>query len=497
MGSDFMNISMSIEQNITNLKETFKGDEMVAFRELKAAGLNNLRCCLVYVDGMANKEIINRDIINPILRSNINFSNSEDSILEIFEKQIINSCGLQMTKDLDNIMKSVLYGDTALFIDGAPQVIILSTIGWEKRSIEEPGSETVSKGPKEGFTESLNVNISLIRKRIKNPDLKFIFKEVGTRTKTKLCICYIQGIASEKILNELIKRVDSINLDGIIDSKYIQESIKDSRYSIFNTVGDTERPDIVAAKLLEGRVALICDGSPSALTVPFVFIEYFQANEDYYNDYEFASYNRITRIFGFFLSTSVPAIYVALVTFHQELIPTSLILSIYAARQTIPFPSVVEAFLMLIAFGIFKEAGIRTPKAIGQALGIVGTLILGDAAVNARFISAPIVIVVALTGISALMIPKALGPSLMLRYIFLFFAAFLGFYGYFICVEFLFLYLFSLRSFGIPYMLSTTTYNPQDIKDTAIRVPWEHMILRPKIAKDRVRQSSGKPNGGN
>jgi spore germination protein KA len=492
-----MNITMSIEQNINSLKEVFKGDEMVAFRELKAAGLNNLRCCLVYVDGMANKEIINRDIINPILSNSINFSSTEENILDIFEKQIINSCGLQKTKNFESITKSIIYGDTALFIDGAPSAIILSTIGWERRSIQEPESETVVKGPREGFTESLNVNISLIRKRIKSPGLKFIFKEIGTRTRTKICICYIQGIADVKILNEVVKRVDSINIDGIVDSKYIQESIKDNRYSIFTTIGDTERPDIVAAKLLEGRFALICDGSPSVLTVPFVFIEYFQTNEDYYNDYAFQSYNRLTRLFGFFLSTSVPAIYVALVTFHQELIPTSLILSIYSARQTIPFPSVVEAFLMLIAFGIFTEAGIRTPKAIGQALGIVGTLILGDAAVNARFVSAPIVIVVALTGISALMIPKALGPSLILRYVFLLFAAFLGLYGYFLSVEFLFLYLCSIKSFGVPYMLSTTSYNPQDIKDTAIRVPFENMKLRPKlIAKDRVRQSSGKPNGG-
>lgn len=244
---------------------------------------------------------------------------------------------------MDNIINGIVYGKTILFIDGFDEVLSINTIGWQTRSISEPQSETIVRGPREGFTESINLNLTLIRRRVLSPNLKFEFMRIGTQTKTQICVCYIDGIAKEAIHKKLMKRLNDIDIDSILDSGYIEELIKDAPYSPFRTVINTERPDVVAGKLLEGRFAVVCDGSPVVLTLPTIFAEVFQSNEDYYDNFLYSSFNRFLRWLGFFLGTSVPAIYVAIVTFHQELLPTPLLINIYAARNGVPFPSIVEA----------------------------------------------------------------------------------------------------------------------------------------------------------
>ncbi|MEL7597183.1 MAG: spore germination protein [Clostridiaceae bacterium] len=327
----------------------------------------------------------------------------------------------------------------------------------------------------------MDTNISLIRRKINSPELKFKYKDLGKITKTKICICYIEGLVSKEILEDLNSRLDKIKIDGILESGYIEEKIKDHPYSIFDTIGNTERPDVVAAKLLEGRIALICDGTPSVLTIPFVFIEYFQSSEDYNNNFIYGSFNRILRITGFILSTSVPAIYTALVTFHQELIPTQLILSIAAARKGTPFPTIIEAIFMIAIFEILREAGTRLPKNVGQAISIVGALVLGEAAVSAGFVSAPIVIVVAITSISKFSVPKMAIVIMVIKSIFLLLPGFLGLYGYIFGMIGLSLYLFSMKSFGVEYMLKFGSMSKEDLKDQAIRVPWEFMKNKSKF----------------
>jgi len=275
-------------------------------------------------------------------------------------------------------------------------------------------------------------------------------------------------------------RLNNIDIDGILDSGYIEEIIKDAPYSPFRTIINTERPDVVAGKLLEGRFAVLCDGSPVVLTLPTIFVEVFQSNEDYYDNFLFSSFVRLLRWLCFFIGTSVSAIYVALVTFHKQLIPTPLLISVYAARKGFPFPSIVETMVMMIIFEILKEAGLRMPKYIGGAITIVGTLVLGDAAVNARLVSAPVVIITAITGISSLMLPQVLG-IVEIRIIFLLLSSFLGLYGYIFGVMGLVLHMMSIRSFGIPYMSNIPAFSTQDVKDTIIRAPWWDMYLRPKM----------------
>lgn len=479
--NEFSNIKLvsSLNENINIIKNIFINDTTIVYRELSIGKPVSTKCMLIYIDGMANSQIINENIIKPILLSDISYVNNS-KIMDILMEKVLLTGDNKKCSSIDDIIDDIIYGKTMLFIDGFTEVICISTIGWETRSISEPQSETLVRGPREGFTESMSLNISLIRRRLINPNLKFKFMKIGNQTKTLICVCYIEGIAKEPILEELMKRLNNIDIDSILDSGYIEEMIKDAPYSPFRTIINTERPDVVAGKLLEGRFAVICDGSPIVLTLPSIFLEVFQSNEDYYDNFLYSSFVRSLRWLCFFLGTSVPAIYVALVTFHQEVIPTPLLLSIYSARKGVPFPSFVEAMGMMIVFEILKEAGLRMPKYIGQAISIVGALVLGDAAVNARLVSAPIIIITALTGISSIMLPQVLG-IVEIRIIFLILSSFLGLYGYIFGVMGLVLHMMSIRSFGIPYMINIPSFSAQDVKDTVIRAPWWNMYLRPKL----------------
>ena len=480
-----IHLKKSLRDNIAIFKEIFMNDGTILFRNFETKAPDSIKCCLIFADGMVEKEIINENVLLPIMRHSIPDHIDGSEILDFLINRIVVSGEVKKTVNVDELVGSIVYGDTIVLLDGVKEALIIDTKGWEFRTVSEPLSESVVRGPREGFTESIRVNLSLIRRKIRNSSLKFQFRVLGSRTKTRICLCYLEGVANQKILAELEERLDKIDIDGILETGYIEELIKDAPLSPFRTMGNTERPDVVAGKLLEGRIAVMCDGTPFVLTLPYVFIEHFQASEDYYTNYMYASLNRFFRSAGFFLSTSVPAIYTALVTFHKEMIPTPLLLSITAAREGVPFPTVVEALLMLFVFEIIREAGVRLPSAIGQTVSIVGALVLGEAAVAAKFVSAPMVIVAALTGIAAFLVPKMFGPLVSIRIVFLLLSAFLGLYGYIFGVIGLFIHLMSIRSFGIPYMLNVGSLNKQDLKDTAIRAPWWYMYYRPKLIGDR------------
>lgn len=382
-----------------------------------------------------------------------------------------------------------------MLFDGLDEAILISSRHLETRSISEPSSERTIRGPKEGFVELISVNLSLIRRRISSPNLVFKFMEVGKVTKTTLSYCYIEGIVNKEVLEELERRLNKLSdVDSIASHQQIVDLIQDEQYSPFDTVGNTERPDSVAAKLLEGRIAILVDGCPVAITIPFIFQEHFQASEDYYTNYYYASINRIIRYICFFLSVSIPALYVSLVTFHREMVPTPLLLSIISARQGVPLPAILETLVLLLVFEILREAGVRFPESVGSAVSIVGALVIGEAAVLARLVSAPIVIVIALTGISGLMVFPLKGAVIILRILLLLLSGVLGIFGYILGIIVLILHLMSLKSFGVPYMLNMTSLRKQDLKDTVIRAPWWYMRLRPNIIgkSNLVRKKSKK-----
>lgn len=480
-------LSHSLEANILQFKGIFCKDDTLTITQFMNEN-GTLKCAVVFIEGMADREVISKSIIAPVMKNNLL---KDVNNIDYLMHQVINSNDIKKTNKFVAIVNAIVSGNTVLLLDHTREVLIINTIGWKARSVEEPESEKVMRGPREGFTEVLITNLSLIRRKLLTPDLKLEYKTLGKRSNTKICICYLDSVVNPKILKELFNRLDDINIDGILGSSYIEELIRDAPLSPFKTLGSTERPDIIAAKLLEGRIAILVEGTPVAITLPHIFIEYFQSNEDYYVSYYFASINRMLRILSFVISITVPSIYVALVTFHHELIPTHLAVSIAAAKEGIPFPTIVEALVLLTIFEILRETGTRMPSYIGQALSIVGALVIGQAAVEARFVSSPIVIIVALSAITGLMLPRAKGAVILIRTIFLLLSSVIGLYGLVFGTAGLMLHLFELRSFGVPYMLGLMTIQPQDIKDTVIRAPWWYMEYRPKfIAADSKRKGT-------
>lgn len=484
-------LSCSLDKNLALFKSVFSNDDTIFYRAIRNTNNKDFTACLIYVDGMINDELVNTCIIRPVMESVFN-TKGGDGFPGIFKEKVIVSTKVDQSNNADVITAAILSGDTVLLIDSCNEALIIGCENMKERALSEPGLEKVLRGPKAGFTESLTTNMTLLRKYLKTPDLKFKFREVGVRTRTRISLCYVESLASDAILQEVETRLDKIDIDGIFASNYIEELIKDSPLSPFKTIGNSERPDVVGAKLLEGRIAIIVDGTPSVLTLPFVFMEYFQAADDYYNNYWFSSFNRFLRCLSEFFSTSIPAIYVALTTYHQEMIPTPLLLSITASRQDIPFPTIVEALILLFIFEVIREAGIRMPTPMGQSVSIVGALILGQGAIEARLFSAPMVVIIAATGITGLITIKLKGATIIIRLSLLLLSAFLGLYGYIFGVIGAFIYLFSIRSFGVPYMIEYGSLLPEDLKDTFIRAPWWYMTTRPKQMsfKNIIRQKS-------
>jgi Bacillus/Clostridium GerA spore germination protein. len=490
-------LTNSLQGNINLFKNIFKSDQTVIIREFQNKHLSAAKCCIVYVDGMVDTKVLNEHVIEPVLRNDLSTGIDAGNLLEELMSKVIFSSDVTIATEISKIVGQILYGDTLFLLEGYNKSLIIESKGWKTRSITEPESAKVIRGPREGFNESIMMNLSMVRRKIKDPGLKFEFREIGAKTHTYVCISYIEDIALEGVINELRQRLDQINIDGILDSGYIQELIRDSPYSTFETVGSSERPDVIASKLLEGRVALFVDGSPFVLTVPYLMLENFQANEDYYNNYLFSSFNRITRGLMAIATITIPAIFLSLVTFQQEMLPTALLLSISASRKDVPFPTALSLFMMLAVFDILREVGVRMPGPIGQAVNIVGTLVLGQAAVEARLVSAPVVIITALTGITTLLNMNYVTAIILYRNIILLGASFMGIYGFFLCFIILHLQLMGLRSFGIPYMMNMTRIKDHDGQDAWIRAPWWSMTLRPKIfaAKNQVRQVSNRNKG--
>lgn len=481
--------------NLTELRAMFGEDETFTFREFCCKNDPTIEFCIVFVEGMIDKTSIHDQIIKPVTESELSDDLDINGMINRIAKEIISAANVYQASKLEDIIKDLLSGRTALFVNEFDKAIIVDTIDVVERSVSEPESEKIVSGPREGFTENISTNIVLLRRKLNTANLKLRFRELGSETKTKICIAFVENIVDKKLVEEVERRLAKIEVDGILDIGYLQEMIKDTPITPFKTVGDTERPDTMAGKLLEGRVAIFCDGTPMAITVPFVFVEYFNVNEDYYNNFYYATLNRIIRWLGFFLASSVPAIYIALVTFHQEMIPTQLLLSISASRQNVPFPTIVEAILMLFVFEILRESSVRIPAVVGQTISIVGALVIGQAAVEAKLVSAPMIIVSALTGITSFVIPKMQGEMILIRFIFLLAAAFIGLYGYLFAVIGLFIHLASLRSFGFPYMINIASFKPTDAKDIIVRAPWQKMKKRPKLVVQQNTQRAANEAG--
>lgn len=493
----------SLDENIKEIKSALGNSTDLIVREICIGTTGEIRACIAYTDGLVDVKIIQESILESFqfkLRNTspaIDFDKEHDSLLKYIKEYALTIGEVKEVRDFPSLFTPLLSGETIILIDGYNQGFAASTKGPEHRAITEPSVQTTIRGPKEGFTELIRVNTSLLRRKIKDPNLWLETMQIGNVTKTDVAIMYIKGVAKEEVVQEVRSRLGKIDIDSILESGYIEEMIQDKTLTPFPTVYNTERPDAVAAGLLEGRVAILVDGTPFVLMVPALFVQFFQAPEDYFHRSDFGLV-RTLRYLGLFITLLGPAFYIAITTFHQEMIPPSLLVSLAAQREGIPFPAFVEALLMEIIFEILREAGVRMPRAVGQAISIVGALVLGTVATEAGLISPAMLIVVASTGISSFIFPSFnISISIrILRFGMMALGASFGLYGIYIGLTWMVLHLSSLRSFGVPYMTPFAPFNTEDHKDSMVRLPWWLMVSRPRLLNPRdklIRNKTHKP----
>lgn len=474
---------LNVENNIDMLRMLFDVNDDVVFREFVAFIDKPVKVFICYFSTIANSEYINEFVVKPLQERN--FINNkvilpQDNLLEIVKNNVLDVGSLSENTTLQSVADQILSGKAALFIDGSDTALIIEAQGYAKRNVTEPDTESVVRGPREGFTEDIEVNTGLIRRKIINSKLIFEKFTIGKQTHTKIRIAYIEGIANRKVVQEVKTRLQDIDIDSILESGYIEQLIEDHPTSIFPTVGNSEKPDIISARLLEGKVAILCDGTPFVLSVPYMFVENFQISEDYYSRPYFASAIRLLRLLSLFLTVTIPAFYVALTSYHHAMIPTVLLTSMAAAEETVPFPVLIETLLIGIAFEILREAGVRLPRPVGSAISIVGALIIGEGAVQAGLVSAPMVIAMALTGISSFIVPAINDAVVLSRLFFVLLAGVLGLYGVLIGFLIILAHMCSLRSFGTPYLAPHAPIILREWKDTLIRAPLWKMNQRPQ-----------------
>lgn len=487
-------LSSSLDDNIRLFQSLFEHVDIMLSRRFQNHLNPDLEFCIFFSDGVVDSAMINEHVIKPLL-----WSSQMEPGKKLFSEvrdQFVMMNDVKESTDVKQIVESITYGDTLLLVQGSDRALILSSKNFTLRSPSEPESEKVLEGPREGFTEGIMVNLSMLRRRMRTNELKLRFHTVGTRSSTSVCICYMDTIVNKNILKELYRRLDNINIDAILDSNYITEHISESSVLGFCTTGITERPDVVASKLMEGRIAIIVDGTPMVITLPFLFIEYFQSNEDYYINHFYATFTRLLRLAGFFLTITIPAAYVAIVAFHHEILPASLMVSFTNERQSVPLSAALECFTMLIVFDILRETGVRTPSQIGQALSIVGALVIGQSAVEAKLVAAPMIIIVALTGITNLLTPRLASATLVIRYMCLAFCSCFGLTGLVVGLSIVLIHIFNLQSFGVPSLTPTERLSYQEVKDTFFRAAWPKMLTRIAPLSGNRTRSKPKHSGG-
>lgn len=495
LNSSELLLCSNLNQNLIILKDIFSVSSDIVIREFAFGQKPQIHAALIYVDGLVDKATINQSIIKPLMYDSriICSEETHKENMDHIKTTLLSVGEVQQIPSINKLVDSCMSGDAVLLINGFDEALVMSTRAWENRGVQEPQTEVVVRGPREGFSETLRINTTLLRRKIKNPDLILETMKIGTRTKTDVCIAYLNSIVNPVLLDEVRLRLNRINTDAILESGYIEQFIEDAPRSIFPTIANSEKPDVVAAKILEGRVAIFIDGTPFVLTVPMLFIESFRVSEDYYSRSFFSSFIRILRYMSYIITILSPGLYVAILTYHPELIPTPLLFTLMASEEGLPFPMFLELAIMVFVFDILREAGVRLPRPVGQAVSIVGALVIGQAAVAAGIVSDLTVIVIAFTAVSSFVTPAQTDSASILRYIFLLLGGVMGGFGIIIGLICTLVHLVTLRSFGTPYLSPLAPFVTQDQKDVFVRAPIWRMSTRPKDigAKDIKRQADG------
>lgn len=457
---------MLMKKDIEYVKKRFEGAFDVKYREIMTSlGL----CTLVFIDDLCSTQFISEYIVTPLGKKDYKCWSVEDVIPNVLGINIAN-----YAKDVEDAILHVLSGDVVLLFNDHEKIIYCEVKGFVRRGVGIPVTESVVKGPREGFTELFVDNVSLIRRKIKNSDLKFEPIYVGNKSQTVVCISYIKGIAPDYLIDHVKEIVNKLDLKFILDTNYIEDALRKKK-SVFDTVGYTEKPDEVAAKMLEGRVAILVDGTPFVITVPYFFLENFQAPDDYYLNKYFVNFTRVIRWIAFFLATFMPGLYVAILTHHFALIPSLFVFRLAVSRAGVPLPTIVEVLIMMVAFQLIKEAGLRLPQPIGGAMSIVAGLILGDAVVGAGIASRITIIVVAISTLSYFLTPKLYGAMSIWSLIITVVSSMFGLPGFFIVALVLIAKLADLDTGGYSYLFPLGSIETYKFKDSIFRGDLRHI----------------------
>lgn len=464
---------IDLKQALKNIESEFgKTADLIVLR-FRATGTD---CAFVWLDGIIDKELFELNIVRPLKSSRKQVAGEQ--ILPFLSQRTRPTTPIKEISE-EEVVNTVADGDIALLIDGAPSVYVYSERKYAVRAVAEPPVSNVLRGPREGFVEDMKTNMTLLRRRLRTPKLRMSVSSVGRLTRTAVCVIYIDGVADKKVVAEVDRRIKSMDIDGVIEAAYVARWLEEDNHSLFEQVGSTEKPDIAAAKLLEGRVAIVVDGSPVVLTVPFVMFEHLQSAEDYYVKSYRATLLRCIRVMALAIAIFLPAAYVALQEFQYQMFPLKFLITIMNSVYGIPLTPTLEMLVVLTVFEILSEASVRMPRYIGTALSIVGALILGNIAVSAGLLSMPTVLIISVSTIGLYCVPDEANTASVLRLVFVAVAGVLGLFGVILGAVVLMAYLADLRHFGTSYLAPFAPALTADWKDTFVKGSAMEQTTRP------------------
>ena len=473
-------VSAKLEENKTYLQGQFQKSMDFMLRELELSGTG---AALFALDGLVSKQTITLSILNPLMGAPVMPGDGKMK-LKFIEKNVLGSVEQKRETQMEQVLLLLMSGFAVLCIDGCGEALVFGVQGFESRGPEEPQNEVMQRGAKDGFTESYQANMAMIRRRMKTTSLKFEKAQAGNQSHTPLAICYLEGIASPQVVEKVKKRLKECDLQTALGAGYLAGFLERGG-SVFTGVGMSERPDVVCGKIEEGRVAVLVEGTPSVLLVPFLFVENFQTLDDYLTRPFYGTFIRWLKYLAFFLSAFLPGLYVAITTHHPELLPESLLLKIAEAEAQTPFPVMAETLLLYFLYEVLREAGLRAPRSLSATVSIVGGLVVGDTAVSAGLVSAPSLLVVALTAIAGYAVPRLYEPLALLRLAFLLAGNFLGVWGVMLGLALLLLNLCGSESFGVPLLSPVAPYSGSlAFRDVFARAGWQKLSRRDAKVQD-------------
>ncbi len=483
-------LSDNLSVNIDTISALFSDCADVVKRKITVGDVNKVDVFFLYIDNMINKELLEQVTINQLFTSLADMPSEEQ--FEYIKEKGLQTVDISEVITMNELIENVLSGDTVILVDGSDKALKVSVRGMPNRGVPTSENEVAIRGSKESFSEAFYINRVLLRRRIKDTNFKIKQYKIGIRSHTDVAVCYLEDVAKPEIVVEIEKRLKEFVIDGIFDSGMLEQLTERNVYSPFPEYQTTERPDKAASAILEGRIAILVDNSPFALLLPTTLNSFFQASDDSYSRWELASFTRVLRYLSAILSIVLPGLYIAVINYNAEVLTSAMALSFAAARDGVPFSVLFEVIMMEIAFQVLLEAGIRLPGPMGSTLGIVGGLIIGDAAVNANLVSPIVVIVIALTAISAFTVPNEPFASAfrIVRYLIIILSAFLGLFGFIMGITILLIHLGGLKSFGMPYMVpfaASGINEGTDTKDAIIRLPLRMLRRRPIFSKKTER----------